>query len=128
MQQINECRAAAGGCIALSPAQEQSVRSCLPPNGAVKSIADFYAVFSDSSRIKIISALAVSELCVWDLCTVLNMNQTTVSHQLKLLRDARIVGCRRDGKIIYYRVVNPYVNEVMLTGVNHLNMVNGRYE
>lgn len=117
-----------GGCIALSPAQEQSVRNCLPPNGAVKGIADFYFVFSDSSRLKIISALAVSELCVWDLCAVLGMNQTTVSHQLKLLRDAKIVGCRREGKIVFYRVVNPYVNEVMLTGVNHLNLSNGRFD
>ena len=71
--------------------------------------------------------LAVTELCVCDVCILLGLNQTTVSHQLKLLRDARIVADRRVGKIVFYRIVNPYVNEVMMTGVNNLNTSNGKY-
>ncbi len=114
-------------CLTLNPQQEQSIRTCLPPNGAVKEIAEFYAVFSDTTRLKLLSALAVTELCVYDLCALIGLNQTTVSHQLKLLRDARIVGCRRQGRMIYYRIVNPYVNDVMLTGVNHLSLVNQQY-
>lgn len=115
-------------CLTLNPQQEQSVRTCLPPNGAVKGIADFYAVFADTTRLKLLSALAVTELCVYDLCALIGLNQTTVSHQLKLLRDANIVGFRRQGKIVYYRIVNPYVNDVMLTGVNHLQLANNRYD
>lgn len=79
------------GCLTLTESEEQSIRSYIPPNGAVKGIADFYFIFSDSTRLKILSVLAVTELCVCDVCILLGLNQTTVSHQLKLLRDARIV-------------------------------------
>lgn len=115
------------GCLTLTESEEQSIRSYIPPNGAVKGIADFYFIFSDSTRLKILSVLAVTELCVCDVCILLGLNQTTVSHQLKLLRDARIVADRRVGKIVFYRIVNPYVNEVMMTGVNNLNTSNGKY-
>ncbi len=114
-------------CLTLNYNQEQSVRSYLPPNGAVEGIADFYNIFSDSTRLKILSALAVTELCVYDMCALLGLNQTTISHQLKLLRDARIVADRRVGKIIFYRIINPYVNDVMALGVDNLNTSNGKF-
>ena len=114
-------------CLTLTESQEPSIRSYIPPTGAVKGIADFYFIFSDSTRLKILSVLAVTELCVCDVCILLGLNQTTVSHQLKLLRDARIVADRRVGKIVFHRIVNPYVNEVMMTGVNNLNTANGKY-
>lgn len=114
-------------CLTLNRNGEMKIKSCLPPNGAVEDIAGFYSVFSDSTRLKILSALAITELCVGDLCALLDINQTTVSHQLRLLKDARIVECRRKGKIIVYKIVNPYVNEVMNMGVNHLSLTNTAY-
>lgn len=114
-------------CLTLNMSGELKVKNNLPPNGAVEDIAGFYSIFSDSTRLKILSALAITELCVGDLCSLLDCNQTTVSHQLKLLRDARIVMCKRKGKIIVYNITNPYVNEVMTTGVNHLSFTDARY-
>ncbi|MBO5776221.1 MAG: winged helix-turn-helix transcriptional regulator [Clostridia bacterium] len=92
----------------------------LPTNADLADIASFFSVFGDVTRLKILSALAVEELCVSDLASIANLNQTTLSHQLKLLRDSGIVSTRRNGKIIYYRTINPYVNEAMLMGVNYL--------
>lgn len=114
-------------CLTLNRSGEMQIKNNLPPNSAVEDIAGFYSVFSDSTRLKILSALAITELCVGDICGLLDFNQTTVSHQLKLLRDAKIVGCRRKGKIVVYKITNPYVNEVMNTGVNHLSLTNVAY-
>ena len=68
-----------------------------------------------------LSALAISEMCVTDLSRVLSINQTTVSHQLRLLKNLGIVKSRRDGKIITYSLVNDTVNDVMLKGVEFLS-------
>ena len=91
------------------------------PNGKVlQELADFFSIFSDATRIKIISALSLSEMCVSDLSTMLNINQTTLSHQLKLLKNQNLVDSRRDGKIIYYSASNMIINDLMLSGVEHL--------
>ncbi len=92
----------------------------LPNNADLADMASFFSVFGDVTRLKILSALAVDELCVSDIASIANINQTTVSHQLKLLRDSGMVSTRRNGKIIFYRIINPYVNNVMLMGVDYL--------
>ena len=107
-------------CLTLTESQEQSIRSYIPPNGAVKGIADFYFIFSDSTRLKILSVLAVTELCVCDVCILLGLNQTTVSHQLRILKDLNVVKCERDGKILSYSISNPKINEILLVGVEYL--------
>lgn len=100
--------------------KEKLVKKYLPTNAALSDMCSFFSVFSDVTRVKILSALCISELCVSDISNLLEINQTTVSHQLKLLRDAAIVDFRREGKIIYYRIVNKYVNDIMMTGVSAL--------
>ena len=92
----------------------------LPDNNAVRKIAAFFALLSDPSRIKLLSALAISPLCVTDLSTIVDMNQTTVSHQLRLLRNLDIVTTERNGKIIKYKLANPKINEILLVGVEYL--------
>lgn len=67
-----------------------------------------------------LSALAISEMCVTDLSRVLDINQTTISHQLRLLKNLGIVKSERQGKIIFYSLVNDTVNDVMLKGVEFL--------
>ena len=89
-------------------------------NNAVRKIAAFFALLSDPSRIKLLSALAISPLCVTDLSTIVDMNQTTVSHQLRLLRNLDIVTTERNGKIIKYKLANPKINEILLVGVEYL--------
>lgn len=92
----------------------------LPDDNSVMKIARFFALLSDPSRVKLLSALAISPLCVTDLANILDMNQTTVSHQLRLLRNLDIVTCERQGKILNYKLANPKINEILLVGVEYL--------
>ena len=80
----------------------------------------FFLHFSDPTRVKMLSALAISEMCVTDLSRILNLNQTTVSHQLRFLKNIGIVQAKRQGKIIFYSLVNDTVNDVLLKGVEFL--------
>ena len=92
----------------------------LPDKNATKKIARFFALFSDPARVRLLSALAIEPLCVSDISAVLKMNQTTVSHQLRILRDMDVVSCEREGKILKYKISNPKINEILLVGVEYL--------
>ena len=83
-------------------------------------ILRFFSIFSDATRLRILSSLAISEMCVTDISRVLGINQTTVSHQLRFLKDAGMVCTDRHGKIIFYSLVNEVVNDVLLKGVEFL--------
>ena len=103
------------------PSKQKDVLSEYMPNDAtLKKLANFFSMFSDSTRVKIITALSLGKMCVNDLSVILNINQTTVSHQLKFLKTFGAVSCERDGKIIYYSIKNDRINDVMLGGVNYL--------
>jgi len=92
----------------------------MPPENILEGLVDFFSVFSDITRVKMISALAIAEMCVSDISTLLKINQTTVSHQLRNLRRSGIVRSRRQGKVVFYSLASDCVNEVMLNGVEHL--------
>lgn len=96
------------------------VKEYVPEGDVLDSITCFFGVFADATRVRILSALAISEMCVTDLSRVLDINQTTVSHQLRLLKNLGIVKSERDGKVITYSLVNDTVNDVMLKGVEFL--------
>lgn len=85
----------------------------MPDHSNVTEIADLFSAFSDATRIKLISALAISELCVGDLAETLGISQSTVSHQLKYLRDKKIVLKKRRGKTIFYYLAGKGVIAVM---------------
>ena len=91
------------------------------PNGEIlDEIVSFFSVVADQTRIKILSALSITETCVSDLASALSLNQTTVSHQLRLMKDVGALGCRRVGKIIYYFVKDEIVSEILLKGMEFL--------
>lgn len=96
------------------------VRYYLPDNAVLTELSDLFSGLSDSTRIKILSAICISEMCVGDLSEMLDMNQTTVSHQLKILRSTGIVTARRDGKTIYYSLANMIIPEIMRFGTLYL--------
>ena len=96
---------------------KELVREYVPEGDVLDSIVCFFSIFADSTRVRMLSALAISEMCVTDLSRVLEINQTTVSHQLRLLKNLGIVKSERQGKIIFYSLVNDTVNDVMLKGV-----------
>ena len=96
------------------------VEDYVPAGELLTSLVRFFSIFSDETRLKILSALAISEMCVTDISRVLAINQTTVSHQLRFLKDVGLVSSERHGKIIFYALRNNIVNDVLLKGVEFL--------
>ena len=96
------------------------IEDYVPQGDILDGIVCFFTVFADYTRVKILSALAISELCVTDLSRILKINQTTVSHQLRYLKNVGIVKCERQGKIIFYSLTNDNINDVLLKGVEFL--------
>lgn len=83
-------------------------------------LSEFFKVFADSTRIKILWALHESELCVCDIAVVLDMTKSAVSHQLKILRQSNLVKNRKDGKIVYYSLSDDHVKEILEMAMEHL--------
>lgn len=83
-------------------------------------VADFFKVLGDSTRSKIMFALDKREMCVCDLSSLLNMTKSAISHQLKVLRDAKLVSFRREGKMVYYFLADNHVREVFEKAVEHV--------
>ena len=100
--------------------QQECIRDYMPTEDMIGRLADFFNMFSDVTRVKILTALCISDMCVNDLSVMLNLNQTTVSHQLKFLRHCGAVATMRCGKLIYYKLSTSVINDVMLGGVDYL--------
>ena len=81
--------------------------------------ADLFKVFADSTRLKILYSLFDSELCVCDIAETLNMSQSSISHQLRTLKQSRLVKYRRDGKSIYYSLADEHVKTIIFQGIEH---------
>ena len=96
------------------------VENYVPEGEILEGIVSFFSVFADGTRVRILSALAITEMCVTDISRVLDINQTTVSHQLRFLKNIGIVKCSRFGKVIFYSLKNDTVNDVLLKGVEFL--------
>ena len=96
------------------------IEDYVPRGEILEGIVCFFSVFADYTRVKILSALAISELCVTDLSRILDINQTTVSHQLRLLKSAGIVRSVRQGKIIFYSLTDDSINDMILKGIEFL--------
>ncbi|NLA71638.1 MAG: helix-turn-helix transcriptional regulator [Clostridiaceae bacterium] len=84
-------------------------------------LAEFFKVFGDSTRIRILHVLSHAELCVCDISALLLMSQSAVSHQLRILKNARLVRNRRDGKVVYYSLDDEHVKDILNVGCEHLN-------
>lgn len=97
------------------------VKDDLPADEILYDLAELFKVFGDSTRIKIICALFEKELCVGDLSAVLNVSQSAVSHQLRTLKQARLVKFRRDGKVIYYSLDDDHIKNIFDAGYQHVN-------
>jgi len=87
----------------------------------IYEISDFFKVFGDSTRIKILHALLQSELCVCEISSLLNVSQSAVSHQLRVLRQNKIVKFRKIGKTVYYSLDDSHVATVLSQGIEHVS-------
>lgn len=96
------------------------VREELPQEELLYELAEFFKVFGDSTRIRILSALEKSEMCVCDIANLLNMTQSAISHQLRVLKKARLVKNRREGKVMYYSLDDDHVKKILDSGLTHI--------
>jgi len=92
----------------------------MPPQERMKELADFYKVFADATRIRILCVLLESEMCVCDLAEVLEMTQSAISHQLRVLKQAKLVKNRRDGKTVYYSLADGHIQTIISQGMEHI--------
>lgn len=96
------------------------VRLQMPLEDELMDVADLFKVFSDSTRVKIISALLKSEMCVCDIAALLGMTKSAISHQLRTLRQTRIVKNRKEGKVVYYSLDDAHIGNILEQGLDHI--------
>ena len=96
------------------------VQKKLPEEVLLKELADFYKVFGDLTRIKILCVLLESEMCVCDLAEVLGMTQSAISHQLRVLKQMKLVKNRREGKTVYYSLSDGHIQTIINQGMEHI--------
>ena len=92
----------------------------LPEDVALTDLADLFKIFGDTTRVKIMYALLEEEMCVCAIAELLGMNQSAISHQLKTLKNANLVGNRREGKTIYYFLSDDHVRSIIAEGYEHI--------
>ena len=97
------------------------ITSTMPDVDTLIDLSELFKVFGDSTRIKILTALSHGELCVCDLSKLVGMTSSAVSHQLKILRSAKLVSCRRDGKTVFYALADDHVTMIIRQGLEHVN-------
>ena len=98
----------------------QKVADEIPKVDQLYELADLFKVFGDSTRVRILHVLSVSEMCVCDIAAILNMTQSAISHQLRILKNARLVKNRREGKVVYYSLDDEHVEHIFDQGMEHI--------
>ena len=96
------------------------VSAAMPEEESLYDLAELYKVFGDTTRVKILWALNESEMCVCDIAALLNMTQSAISHQLRVLKQARLVRYRREGKIVYYALDDSHIGQILNMGLEHI--------
>ncbi|WP_026894659.1 ArsR/SmtB family transcription factor [Clostridiisalibacter paucivorans] len=93
----------------------------MPNEENLYNLADFFKVFGDGTRIKIICALFQSEMCVYDIANILDISQSAVSHQLRMLKQNSVVKYRKEGKMVFYSLDDQHIKDIVYTGLSHIN-------
>ncbi len=97
------------------------VKCKMPEEESLYDLAELFKVFGDSTRIKILWALDEAEMCVCDIAVLLNMTQSAISHQLRVLKQANLVKNRKEGKVVYYSLDDEHVKNIFDQGLIHIN-------
>ena len=104
----------------LKPLQELNEIEDIPADELLYDLADVFKIFGDSTRLKILFALFGGEMCVCDIAESLDMSQSAISHQLRVLKQSKLVKFRRDGKSILYSLDDAHVSTIIAQGLNHI--------
>ncbi|HIQ81005.1 MAG TPA: helix-turn-helix transcriptional regulator [Candidatus Scatavimonas merdigallinarum] len=115
-----ETQAQTGAFLCVHSDTVEKVVSKMPPDETLYDLSELFKVFGDSTRIKILYALFEAELCVFDIAQLLNLTQTAVSHQLRILKANKLVKFRREGKIVFYSLADDHVRSIINQGMEHV--------
>lgn len=108
------------GCRIIHQDKVAAARSESLENAEVEELSQLFKTLADPSRLRILQALAAREMCVCDLAALLEISESAVSHQLRLLRTMKLVANRRDGTILYYRLADGHVTVLIAIALEHL--------
>ena len=97
------------------------VKESMPQEENLYDLAELFKVFGDTTRIKILYALFASEMCVCDIAVLLNMTQSAISHQLRVLKQARLVKYKKEGKVVYYSLDDEHIKQIFDQGLIHIS-------
>ena len=98
----------------------KQVMDVMPEGEELQNLAEFFRIFGDSTRIRILYVLFEAEMCVCDIAALLGMTQSAISHQLKALKNARLVKSRREGKTVFYALADNHVKTIIDQGLEHI--------
>ena len=90
-------------------------------NNKAYNLSEFFKIFGDLTRIRIIQVLSLQELCVCDIATILNISQSSTSHQLKVLRQFGVAKPRKEGKMVYYSISDEHISSIFINGLQHIS-------
>lgn len=99
----------------------EKVKSAMPTDDELYDVSELFKVFGDSTRTGILAALMQSELCVCDICTLMNMTKSAISHQLRVLRQTKLVKSRKKGKEVYYSLADDHIVKIMDMALEHVS-------
>ena len=99
----------------------KAVNDKMPDEDKLYDLAEIFKVFGDSTRIKILYVLFEAEMCVCDIATLLQMGQSAISHQLRTLKQMRLVSFRREGKTVFYRLADAHIQTILAQGMEHIS-------
>ncbi len=99
----------------------EKLRAALPGEDTLYDLTELFRIFGDSTRVRILYALFEAELCVCDIAALLGMTQSAISHQLRALKNARLVKARRDGKTVFYSLADDHVKTIINQGLEHVS-------
>ena len=102
------------------PSRIETVKKLLPADEVLYDLAELFKIFGDSTRVKILYALLESELCVCDIAKLMEVTQSAVSHQLRVLKNSKLVKFRREGKTVYYSLADDHVIHILAQGMEHI--------
>ena len=96
------------------------VQRAIPDEDTLYDLTELFRIFGDSTRVRILYVLFESEMCVCDIAQLLNMNQSAISHQLRVLKQSKLVKYRRDGKTVFYSLADGHVRTILGQGMEHV--------
>ena len=108
-------------CIHVHEEIVKEVEEKMPMEEELSDLAEFFRVFGDTTRIRILYVLMCSEMCVCDIASLLQMTQSAISHQLRILKQMELVKNRREGKTVFYSLADGHIKTILSQGIEHIN-------